>query len=146
MKSGRSHRAAAERVWQRLFALLMASSEARAAALVRHGLTPNDARALWSLSATGRPIGALARAWACDPSNATFIIDRLEKAGLATRVPSPADRRVKLVTLTRKGAATRKALQTDYDQPPPEILALDEADLATLEDVLLRMASAGGDD
>src|SRR5690242_18313955 len=75
---------------------------ARSASLARRNLTPNDARALWSLQLDqGRPIGELAREWECDPSNATFIVDRLETAGLAARKPHPSDRRVKLVSLTR---------------------------------------------
>ena len=33
----------------------------------------------------------------CDPSNVTFLVDRLEERGLVERQTDPADRRVKLV-------------------------------------------------
>jgi DNA-binding MarR family transcriptional regulator len=46
---------------------------------------------------------SLADEWQCDPSHATFIVDRLEDLGLASRQPLLHDRRVKLVVLTRKG-------------------------------------------
>lgn len=134
------HHAAAERVWRLLFRVLMASSGARMESLTRRGLTPNDARALWSLDAEEeRPIGELAREWGCDPSNATYIIDRLEKAGLAERRLSPIDRRVKLIALTEAGVRTRSELEAEYHKPPPEILELDEADLLVLERALSKV-------
>jgi len=128
-----------------MFDYLMASSPERARALERRGLTPNDARALWSLdAAAGRPIGSLADDWACDPANATFIIDRLEAAGLARRRGSPHDRRVKLVSLTARGAATKRALLRDYRKPPRELAALPSADLERLLALFTRLAAARG--
>jgi len=120
-----------------MFDVLMASSGARGRSLAQRGLTPNDARALWSLEGKeGRPIGTLAQAWECDPSNATFIVDRLERSGLAERRASPTDRRMKLVGLTAKGAKTRDELLAEYRVPPPELLGLSEADLKSLIAVL----------
>src|SRR5215217_3614258 len=99
---------AAAEAWRLMFQLLMASSETRTASLGRRGLTPNDSRGLWRLdTGCGRPIGDLASEWGCDPSNATYIVNRLEKAGYARRESSAEDRRVKLVFLTELGAATR---------------------------------------
>src|ERR1044072_3946178 len=101
----------AAEAWRLMFELLMASSETRTASLARRGLTPNDSRGLWSLDTEkGRPIGELAREWRCDPSNATFIVSRLEKASYARREVSSEDGRVKLVFLTDRGAATRAEL------------------------------------
>lgn len=126
-----------------MFDYLMASSPARARALERRGLTPNDARGLWSLDPTaGRPIGSLAQDWACDPANATFIIGRLEAAGLVQRQASPSDRRVKLVTLTAKGAATRRALLRAYRTPPPELRRMSPAELEQLVALFTRLAAA----
>lgn len=149
-KTMQTHEAAAERAWALMFDVLMSSSQTRAESLLRRGLTPNDARALWSLDVKdGRPIGELARDWGCDPSNATFIVDRLEKAGLAERRASTADRRVKLVLLTQAGAVTKSELQLEYRRPPPEILALGQTDLEMLAEILGRIApkqdSAGED-
>jgi DNA-binding MarR family transcriptional regulator len=95
--------ALARRVWQALFDLLIQSAPGRTASLARRGLTPNDSRALFSLDPrTGRSMRSLADEWECDPSNATFIVDRLEGLGLASRQPLLHDKRVKLVALTRR--------------------------------------------
>ena len=137
----KSRRQAAERAWTLMFRILMSSSGSRTESLSRRGLTPNDARALWSLDPKiARPIGELAREWTCDPSNATFIIDRLEKAGWAERRLSDADRRVKLIGLTRSGVKMRAELEAEYHKPPPELLNLDDADLLALERALQKIA------
>jgi DNA-binding MarR family transcriptional regulator len=130
------------RVWRAMFDLLMRSAPARTATLARHGLTPNDSRALGSLDTReGRPMRVLADAWACDPSYATSIVDRLEALGLAERRAAPADRRVKLVVLTKKGERTRTQLLEAFHRAPPEIAALDRADLETLAAVLDKVST-----
>ena len=127
------------RVWRTMFDLLMRSAPARTASLARRGLTPNDARALGSLDVReGRPMRALAELWRCDPSYATWIVDRLEKLGLAERRAAPGDRRVKLVVLTKKGVRTRAQLTEEFHRPPPEITALERADLEALDVILTR--------
>jgi DNA-binding MarR family transcriptional regulator len=127
-------------VWQLMFDYLIATSPSRAAALARRQLTANDARGLWSLSESeGRPVGSLAREWSCDPSNATFIVDRLVRAGLASRHESAADRRIKLVSLTKKGESTRQELLREYHAPPPGVLKLSVEDLEQLERLLRRL-------
>ena len=123
----------ARRAWALMFDYLMATSPDRARLLERRGLTPNDARALWSLEpGDGRPIGTLARDWGCDPANATFIIGRLEAAGIAQRSEGAHDRRIKLVSLTRKGVAIKQALLRAYRKPPPELGRLAHSELAEL--------------
>jgi DNA-binding MarR family transcriptional regulator len=133
----------ARRVWQALFDLLIRSAPLRTASLARRGLTPNDSRALFSLDpGTGRSMRSLADEWQCDPSNATFIVDRLEALGLASRQPLLHDKRVKLVVLTRKGEKTRAELLHEFHQPPAEFDALDRADLEALERILSRLTAA----
>ena len=84
-----------------MFDYLIRSGPHRTRSLAKRGLTPNDSRALFSLAVNeGRTMRTLADSWECDPSNATWIIDRLEKLGLAERRSVPEDRRVKLVVLT----------------------------------------------
>jgi len=123
-----------------MFEILMASSETRAASLARRGLTPNDARGLWGLDAgKGRPIGDLAREWSCDPSNATFIVSRLEKAGYARREASAEDGRVKLVFLTETGTATRADLMREYHDPPAEMRVLTAGELRHLTRILKKI-------
>ena len=127
-RSGRD--AQARRVWQALFELLVRSAPLRTASLARRRLTPNDSRALFSLDpGSGRSMRSLAEEWQCDPSNATFIVDRLEQLGLASRQRLRQDKRVKLVVLTRKGEKTRTELLEEFYQPPPEFDRLGRADL-----------------
>jgi DNA-binding MarR family transcriptional regulator len=124
--------ALAAEVWRRLFDFIISTSAQRGEVLARHGLTPNDSRALFALVSNGRTMQSLAKEWACDPSNATFIVDRLEERGLAERRALDGDRRVKLVALTPRGEKTRAALRRELYRPPPELLALDRADLEAL--------------
>ena len=122
----------AAEVWRYLFEFIVRTRAHRDRALERHGLTPNDSRALFSLTSEGRPIGELASEWVCDPSNATWIVDRLERSGLAERKPDPADRRVKRVALTKKGARAKHDLSAELYEPPAELVALSRADLEQL--------------
>jgi DNA-binding MarR family transcriptional regulator len=130
----------AGRVWRLMFDYLIATSPSRQDALARRGLTANDARGLWSLSEQdGRPLGSLAREWGCDPSNVTFIIDRLVRAGLVSRTESPTDRRIKLISLTGKGARIRRELLAEYHTPPPGISKLSTGELEALERIMRRL-------
>jgi DNA-binding MarR family transcriptional regulator len=135
--------ALARGVWQALFDLLIRSAPVRTASLARRGLTPNDSRGLFSLDArTGRSMRSLADEWQCDPSNATFIVDRLEALGLASRQPLLHDKRVKLVVLTRKGEKARTELLHEFHQPPVEFDRLDRADLEALERIVAKLTAA----
>jgi DNA-binding MarR family transcriptional regulator len=127
-----------------MFDFLMSSRPQRDQSLEKRGLTPNDARALSGLrEKEGRPIGLLAREWGCDPSNATWIVDRLERNGLAERQASPEDRRVKLVFLTARGARTMKEMLAEFHDPPAEMLKLSGEDLAQLERILKKLHAPG---
>ncbi|MGH2793536.1 MAG: MarR family winged helix-turn-helix transcriptional regulator [Actinomycetota bacterium] len=131
-------------VWRSMFGFFMATRAQRDKVLGRLGLTglsPNDAKALFSLQpGEGKPMGALAGEWVCDASNATWMVDRLEKHGFAERRPAPGDRRVKLVFLTPLGAKTRKKLMDGMFEPPPELLRLERDDLLALRRALEKLA------
>jgi DNA-binding MarR family transcriptional regulator len=132
--------AMAGRVWRDMFRVLMRSAPQRTRSLARRGLTPNDSRALFSLDADkGQSMRALAEAWQCDPSYATWIVDRLEKLGLAQRRPLPGDRRVKLVVLTQKGQRTRAQLEREFNKPPHEFETLDRQELEALARILAKL-------
>src|SRR4030095_6629989 len=132
--------ARARRVGQAMFDLLIRTAPARTTSLARRALTPNDSRALFSLDRhTGRSMRAPADEWKCDPSNATWIVDRLEELGLANRQPVLHDKRVKLVVLTRKGEKTRSELLEEFHQPPPEFDRLERADLEALDRVMAKL-------
>jgi DNA-binding MarR family transcriptional regulator len=130
-------KALASRAWNGLFELFMTTRPQRDAVLERFGLTANDVRALNTLdSKIGKPMRTLADAWNSDASNATWLVDRLERLGLAERRSLDGDRRVKLVVLTRRGARTRDAILEAFHQPPPELFKLDRLDLHLLGEVL----------
>jgi MarR family transcriptional regulator, organic hydroperoxide resistance regulator len=126
--------ALARRVWGRMFDFLIRTAPERARSLGRRGLTPNDSRALSSLDPNeGRTMRSLADEWECDASNATWIVDRLERLHLAERRAVPHDRRVKLVVLTPKGAKVKAELLEEFHAPPAALLALDRTDLEALD-------------
>ncbi|NDU73791.1 MarR family transcriptional regulator [Actinomadura sp. DSM 109109] len=65
------------------------------------------------------PMRELARRVSCEPSNATFIVDRLERLGLVERRPHPTDRRAKVLTLTPQGTETRERLMERLSEGSP---------------------------
>jgi DNA-binding MarR family transcriptional regulator len=144
MSRARTSKAAlARQVWSLMFDYLIRSAPQRTRSLANRGLTPNDSRALFTLTVDeGRTMRSLADAWQCDPSNATWIIDRLETLGLAERRLLPNDRRVKLVVLTRKGQQMRAELLEEFHRPPPELAGLDRENLEILLDVLAKLTPA----
>jgi DNA-binding MarR family transcriptional regulator len=68
------------------------------------------------------PMSALSHQLACDASSITGIVDRLEARGLVERRDNPADRRLKMVALTKTGAALQHEVTT-------EVVALEDARL-----------------
>lgn len=124
--------------WRRLFRFFIATRSQRDRVLSHHGLTPNDIRALTSLDrGYGRTMRSLAEEWGCDASNATWIVDRLERRGFASRSTPASDRRVKRVGLTPLGERTKRQVLRELNEPPPELLALDVARLTALRDALM---------
>jgi DNA-binding MarR family transcriptional regulator len=78
--------------------------------------------------------------WDCDASNATWVVDRLEKLGLAERRPDSNDRRVKMVVLTAKGEKTKSELMEEFLVPPDELLDLSREELAALRSLLAKVS------
>jgi DNA-binding MarR family transcriptional regulator len=128
-----------------MFDFFWVTAAHRSRVLRRFRLTPNESRGLGSLRPdAGRSMRALAQEWGCDASNATWIVDRLERLGLAERTGAPADRRVRLVVLTERGVRTRAQLYRAMYRPPAELLAHSNAELDALAkalDVLPRVPS-----
>jgi DNA-binding MarR family transcriptional regulator len=140
--SAASKAALARRSWRLLFDFFIRTAPQRTGAIGRRGLTPNDSRALSALDReAGRSMRALADEWECDASNATWIVDRLERLGLAERTSDPGDRRVKLVVLTAKGAQTKTDLLEEFYTPPAALSALDRAELETLSRVMEKLTA-----
>jgi DNA-binding MarR family transcriptional regulator len=127
-----SARVAAE-AWRLLFDFFILTRQQRDKVLSRVGLTPNDVRALASLEpGDGRTMRSLADEWVCDASNATWMVDRLEKRGLARRLQQAADRRVRLVQLTPLGARIKAEVRRGIYDPPAELLTLTRVELERL--------------
>jgi MarR family transcriptional regulator, organic hydroperoxide resistance regulator len=76
---------------------------------VKLGLTAPQATALRELTGP-MTMSELAERMGCEPSNATFVVDKLEKQGLLERTPHATDRRAKQLVLTAEGVALRERL------------------------------------
>jgi DNA-binding MarR family transcriptional regulator len=144
-KSSKRRMAPARRIWQLMFEFLMRTAPDRGRSLGRRGLTPNDSRALASLDPQeGRTMRSLADEWECDASNATWIVDRLERSGLAERRTVPHDRRIKQVVLTARGVKTKAELMEEFLTPPAELLDMDQNDLKILQRALEKLPRPTG--
>ncbi|MFE4636096.1 MarR family winged helix-turn-helix transcriptional regulator [Streptomyces sp. NPDC056773] len=73
------------------------------------GLTASQATALREMSGP-MTMRELAERMSCEPSNATFVVDKLEKQLLIERHPHPTDRRARQLVLTPEGTALRARL------------------------------------
>ncbi|MFJ1457842.1 MarR family winged helix-turn-helix transcriptional regulator [Nocardia sp. N2S4-5] len=103
------------------------------------GLTPSQVIALRELS---EPITAreLAARMTCEPSNATFVLDRLEALGLVERKPHPSDRRAKRIELTPAGHDSRAAVLARLGTGSP-LTSLTEDQQRELRELLRMLVS-----
>jgi DNA-binding MarR family transcriptional regulator len=83
----------------------------------------------------------IAETLACDSSNVTGIIDRLEDRNLVKRTAAEHDRRIKLLVLTEEGEALRREIDARVTAPPLAISGLPAEDLRTLEEIFNRALS-----
>ena len=101
-------------------------------------LHPAQAGALLQL-ASPLPMRELADLLACDSSNVTGLVDRLEARGLVARQPSSNDRRVKHVVLTPAGGRLREELLERVGRPAVALERLSAVEQAQLRDLLRRV-------
>jgi len=85
------------------------------------------------------PMGRLAEALACDASNVTGLIDRLESRGLIRRMPSDDDRRIKVLELTRAGVRLRSTMLERMTKPPDSLDRLSTEEQRELVKILKRL-------
>jgi len=85
------------------------------------------------------PMGRIAEALACDASNVTGLIDRLESRGLVRRQPSANDRRVKVLELTPAGARLRSTVLERMSTPPDTLGRLSADEERALVKILKRL-------
>src|SRR6267142_931988 len=85
------------------------------------------------------PMGQLAETLACDASNVTGLVDRLESRGLVRRRPSAGDRRVKVLELTPAGARLRSTVLERMTKPPDILGRLSADEQRALVKILKRL-------
>ncbi len=120
-------------VWQSLLGYFFAHQGTTMGIAQELGLTPGHLKALFVLDAErARSMGEIAEALMCDPSNATWLVDRLDERELIERRPHPSDRRVKTVVLTPAGSTLKNQVIDRMSQAPPDLTALDREELEEL--------------
>lgn len=106
------------------------------------GLTAPQATALREMSGP-MTMRELAERMSCEPSNATFVVDKLEKQGLIERHAHPTDRRAKHLVLTEEGAALRERLLALLAEDSP-LGGLDAQQQRVLQTLLEQAVSRRG--
>lgn len=128
------------RAWELLTRLALAQRVQLPALAAEFDLSPVQCHVLHLLE-PGQPVpmGRLAETLACDASNVTGLVDRLESRGLLERRTSAGDRRVKVLALTPTGVRVRMQLQRRLAAPPDPFRRLSAADQRALVRILERL-------
>ncbi len=144
--SGRAERLArAARVWRRIRAVVVDRNERRREVCEALDLSFIRVKALLALQAGPLTLGELAAALSIDRPYTTLTVHELERRGLAERTVHPDDRRSKLVELTASGRTAARLADDMLNRPPAALVALDPADLATLERITAYLAGESAD-
>ncbi|HTK35725.1 MAG TPA: MarR family transcriptional regulator [Caulobacteraceae bacterium] len=129
--------------WMLLIQLFRSQRREMAAMQTELGLNLAQAHLLKAIEAPqGNPMSEIAEALFCDASYVTGLVDKLEERGLVQRLPSPDDRRVKLVALTEAGRTARANFMCRLSQPPPFIESMSVEDKRALCDIFAKAAQA----
>lgn len=139
-RAPRAREVAAE-VWDLMSQLLYVNRPKFMALCREFELFPPQVMVLRTLTEP-KPMHEVAKFLACDNSNLTGIIDRLEERELVVRTADKRDRRVKLLVLTEEGERVRDEIWSRMAEPPPQLASLSAADLRALRDVLRRAHAA----
>jgi DNA-binding MarR family transcriptional regulator len=136
---GRAASSHGAEAWRLLLALLLAERRRVPAIAAGLDLSPAQCHVL-RLIEPGRPLSMrrLAEALACDASNVTGIVDRLEARGLVERRSAAHDRRLRVLVPTRRGTAVRARILARLAEPPPPIGRLTRREQRTLCTLLRR--------
>src|SRR5688572_9155325 len=130
--------------WELLFDLLMSARPHVPSVAAEIGLTEAQCHLLRMLSPEKAvSMRCVAEGLACDASNITGIVDRLEARGLVKRRPGLRDRRVKEIVLTRSGTALRALMVARLAQPPEPVSRMSAADQRALRAILRRALGRG---
>jgi MarR family transcriptional regulator, organic hydroperoxide resistance regulator len=132
-------RTEAREAWALLWEMMLMHRAHFVAAMADLELTPVQGIVLRRLDPhRPTPMNELAEALACDASNVTGLVDRLEARGFVERRATPGDRRVKTLVLTPEGIDIRARVIRGMSDPPPGIAGLSTEDQRALRDILRR--------
>ncbi|HEX6519173.1 MAG TPA: MarR family transcriptional regulator [Streptosporangiaceae bacterium] len=107
-----------------LHPLVRALVAAELPVLARHGISMWGYVVLNALDGSpARTQAALAQAIGADKTRIIATLDELQRAGLITREPDPADRRVRLLAITAAGRQVRGAAQAAIQANEDRVLA-----------------------
>jgi DNA-binding MarR family transcriptional regulator len=107
-----------------LHPLVRALVAAELPVLARHGISMWGYVVLIALDGSpARTQAALAQAIGADKTRIIATLDELQQAGLITREPDPADRRVRLLAITAAGRRIRAAAQAAIQANENRVLA-----------------------
>jgi DNA-binding MarR family transcriptional regulator len=96
-----------------------------------------EARVLWEIGVEGCEVRALRNRLELDSGHTSRLLRSLEAAGMVRVAPSPADRRVRVASLTKAGLAERELLDERSDDLAASVLApLDDAQRERLVDAM----------
>jgi DNA-binding MarR family transcriptional regulator len=124
------------RAWQLLVKFFFAQREHLPSSGDRFDLSPIQCHVLHLIEPEQpMPMGRLAEALACDASNVTGLVDRLEARGLVQRKPLSHDRRVKVLRLTPVGVRLRAQLLRRMTEGCP-LSRLSQGQRRTLVEIL----------
>jgi MarR family transcriptional regulator, lower aerobic nicotinate degradation pathway regulator len=112
-----------------------------------HGITPVQFAALQAVvNAPGTDQRTLAASIGLDTSTVAGVVDRLEARGLLQRSLSPADKRVRLLSLTAEGESVLQALVPYMQRAQQRMLApLPKAERAEFMRMLQVLVSANNE-
>ncbi|MFE9428574.1 MarR family winged helix-turn-helix transcriptional regulator [Kitasatospora sp. NPDC006697] len=140
MNDDAAHDDTAARIYARMRHLVLDSDDRRRRVVEVTGLSFARARALRRLARQPMRMSTLAAELFTDKPYATVIVDELERRGLVVRTTAPDDRRVKVVSLTDEGRELAARAEEVLGRPPAALSALPAEEMATLDELLARLA------
>jgi DNA-binding MarR family transcriptional regulator len=127
----------AHEAWRRLFNAIQLVKELFPRVASEFDLPLAQMRLLFELAPIAPvPMTRIAELMACDASNVTGLVDRMESRGLLERRVDDNDRRIKLIAVTREGLALRERICARLSEPPPSIESLSRTEQRALAKAL----------
>ena len=105
-----------------------------------------EALVLLSFSRTGAlPLGKIGERLMVHPASITNTIDRLEEAGLVTRIPHDQDSRITLASITRKGRALAQRATHAVEAVEFGLEPLNNAELKKVTEIIRHLRAGKGE-